>query len=257
MKTLTDDEAERVLREKFGIHRPKSLMTEEQLRKRERELALEQRRDRLFSSPIRESLGVDDQGVTDETRILRDRLAPTLPLRAVQKWVNGWSNPHTQSVTKPWLIMAGGTGTGKTVAAGWAIAEVGARYVRFPEAIQDFRALTRKSSLTELDAMRLELRRKYGVAGFLVLDEIGIEETKDADDARIALGEIAELRQRWHQRTLGLTNKSAAEIRERFRTGVYDQRTLSRIQRLLVSGDVVDLAGRDLRVPSSKRGGDR
>ena len=139
------------------------------------------------------------------------------------------------------------------MAAAWAISEVGGRYVRFPEVIQDHRSFARKSGMAEQEHQRIEWRRKYGGNVFVILDELGIEGEQDRDDARMALHEFFELRQKWTQRTLVLTNKSAAELRGRFASGQYDPRTRSRLGRLLVTATedpeaiALDLGGRDMR----------
>lgn len=229
------------------VARPPKLLTEEEAAAFDRSLKAESRRERLMSSPIRDSLGEGD-----EARILRDKCEPTKALRAVQAWVGKWAGDAAQ-VTRPWLILAGPTGVGKTVAAAWAIAEVGARYVRFPDLIQDWRSHRRLESMDGHEKQRNAFRSKYGFAGFLILDEIGIEGPGEVDDARTALHEFAEIRQRWAHRTLGLTNKSAVELAQRFESGQYDQRTLSRIERLLVTGRdgkpmlALELGGTDMR----------
>lgn len=229
------------------VARPPRLLTEEEAQAFDRSLKAESRRERLMSSPIRDSLGEGD-----EHRILRDKCEPTKALRAVQAWVSKWAG-DAASVTRPWLIMAGPTGVGKTMAAAWAIAEVGARYVRFPDLIQDWRSHKRLESMEGHEKQRNAFRSKYGFAGFVILDELGIETPGEADEARTALHEFAEIRQRWGHRTLVLTNKSAVELADRFKSGQYDQRTLSRIERLLVTGRdgkpmlALELGGNDMR----------
>lgn len=229
------------------VQRPPRLLTEAEAEAFDRSIKLESRRERLMTSPIRDSLGEGD-----EQRILRDKCKPTKALRAVQAWVGKWTGKEA-SITRPWLILAGPTGVGKTVAAAWAIAEVGARYVRFPDLIQDWRSHRRLESMTHHEKQRDAFRAKYGLQGFMILDELGIEGPNDVDDARVALHEFAEIRQRWAHRTLILTNKGAHELAGRFASGQYDQRTLSRIERLLVTGRdgqpmlALELGGSDMR----------
>lgn len=239
------------------MRNPPRLLSEEELAVHERELRRESRRDRLSNSPIRHELGEGD-----ESRILCDRMSEDVhAFRVVREWVRRWTG-EAASVTRPILIISGPTGSGKTLSAAWAIAEVGGRYVRFPEVIQDHRAFGRKESMVAQERQRDEWRSKYGIRGFVVLDELGIEEEEDRDDARSALNEFFNVRQRWDQRTLVLTNKSNAELLERFQTGQYDVRTRSRINRLLITAErnedqlSVDLKSGDMR-RSSKRGGDR
>lgn len=229
------------------VANPPRLLSEAEVLAFERSLKFESRRERLMASPIRDSLGEGD-----EARILRDRCEPTKALRAVQHWVGKWTG-DAASVTRPWLILAGPTGVGKTMAAAWAIAEVGARYVRFPDLIQDWRSHRRLESMEGHERQRNAFRVKYGFPGFMVLDELGIEGPGDLDEARTALHEFAEIRQRWAHRTLVLTNKSATELAERFKSGQYDARTLSRIERLLVTDRegnpmlALELGGTDMR----------
>lgn len=233
------------------LRKPAHLLTDEEAAAFDRGLKLEARRDRLMSSPILDSLGEDD-GVPDEVRILRDQCVPTLALRAVQKWVGMWTGPAAP-VTRPVLILAGPTGVGKTMAAGWCVSEVGARYVRFPELIQDHRAFARREGMDDMERQRATFRRKYGGQMFVILDEVGIEKESEREDAREALHYFFEIRQKWSQRTLVLTNKSNAELVERFRTDVYDKRTLDRLKRLLVTTEhdpdllAVDLKGESMR----------
>ena len=238
---------------------PAHLLTEEEILATERELRRESRRDRLLGSPIVHELGVDLDGVTDIERILNDKMDERVhAFRLVREWVRRWTGPAA-SVTRPILILSGPTGSGKTLAAAWAIAEVGGRYVRFPEVIQDHRAFARKETMGAQERQREEWRAKYGLRGFLVLDELGIEEEGDREDARAALTELFNVRQKWDQRTLVLTNKSNAELLERFATGQYDGRTRSRITRLLITAEKnedqlsVDLKSDDLRRRSPAR----
>lgn len=240
---------------------PARLLSEEEMAVHERELRRESRRDRLLNSPIRHELAQDGE-MSDEERILNDRMSEDVhAFRVVREWVRRWTG-EAASVTRPILIISGPTGSGKTLSAAWAIAEVGGRYVRFPEVIQDHRAFSRKESMVAQERQRDEWRSKYGIRGFVVLDELGIEEEEDRDDARSALNEFFNVRQRWDQRTLVLTNKTNAELLERFQTGQYGVRTRSRINRLLITAErnedqlSVDLKSGDMR-RSSKRGGDR
>lgn len=250
------DEAEKVLETRFGLKRPSALLSEEEAAAFDRRLRVTERRERLMGSPIQDSLAEGDSRC-----ILEDRLERTHALAAVAKWVGGWSG-QARAVTRPWLIVAGPTGTGKTIAAGWAIAEVGGRYVRFPDLMQDHRSFARRASLREQEVQRGEFRSKYGFAGLLILDELGIEGEgeEERSAARLALHELVEMRQRWTHRTLVLTNKPSHELAERFETGQYDARTRSRLERLLVCDRAgtpllaFDVKGEDMRRrPAKKR----
>jgi len=240
-------------------HLKPQVLDEAELQARERSLRLEARRERLMTSPIRESLSSSPETpgsartVTDEWRILHDRCEHTMALEAVQRWVHKWASVHTASITRPALIIAGPTGIGKTMAAAWAVAEVGARYVRFPELIEDHRAFQRKAGIRELETERHAFNAKFVRPGFVILDELGIEGDRDRDGAKEALAYFVEKRQMWHQRTLVLTNKSNAELLARFESGQYDQRTLDRLRRLLItaveddSRIALDLKGDSMR----------
>lgn len=248
--TMSDAERERLLFERFGIAKPSALLTEAEAAAFDRGLKSEARRERLMTSPIRDSLAEGDAA-----RILGDKLQKTLALVGVQKWVKGWTG-KAASITRPWLIVAGPTGTGKTIAAGWVIAEVGGRYVRFPDLVQDHRSFSRKGSMREHEIQRAEFRAKYGFTGLLVLDELGIEGESDRDAARDALHELVEMRQRWAHRTLVLTNKMRADLEERFTTGQYDPRTRSRLERLLVTDrDGTPLLAYDIKGADMRRAG--
>lgn len=247
-------DADKTLEERFGIRRPAHLLTEAEAREFDRGIKLSERRERLERSPIQDSLAEGDT-----KRVLEDRIHRTNALAVVQRWVGGWSG-QASTVVRPWLIVAGNTGVGKTLAAAWAIAEVGGRYVRWPELMQDMRALGRRGSLREQEATRHELRAKYGCAGLLIVDELGIEGETDEErvNARAALHELVEMRQRWTHRTMVLTNKPSAELAERFEAGLYDPRTRSRLERLLVCDRDgtpmlgVDVKGDDLRYGPSE-----
>lgn len=242
-------DSERLLAEQFGIRRPPHLLTEDEAKTFDRSVRSSERRERLIGSPIMDCLGEGDA-----RRVLEDRIHSTHALAVVKKWVTGWTG-EARSVVRPWLILAGPTGVGKTIAAAWALAEVGGRYVRWPDVIADHRALGRRGSLREQEATRHELRARYGGAWLLILDELGIEGESDEERiaARTALHELVEMRQRWTHRTLVITNKSSGELAERFASGIYDPRTRSRLDRLLVLDRegapliAVDVKGDDLR----------
>lgn len=152
----------------------------------------------------------------------------------VRRWLN-------DPASKPVLILAGGTGTGKTVACAWALAKMGGEYVRaidLPKRFEPFRG--------EAEALN--------VAGheLLVLDDLGTE-TRSGDgrpDRRFmpALYDIVDQRQgvirrgtRWlPRRTLITTNVKRGEFKSKYA----DERILSRLRQC---ARWVALDGADMR----------
>ncbi len=90
------------------------------------------RRTRLLEAGFRNSADAEDA-------IVAARLKPTAALRAVQGWVKriGEHEAAPRAVPSPHriIVLAGGYGSGKTVAAGWAVAELGGRVVHAKELV--------------------------------------------------------------------------------------------------------------------------
>ena len=153
-------------------------------------------------------------------------------MEAVRSWV-------AASEPRPLLVLAGGTGTGKTVAAAWALARIGGEYVRAVD-------LARRSEPYRNEA---EILRPAS-SELLVLDDLGTEASSDRGrDRRFmpALYDVIDQRQgvmrrgtRWvPRRTLITTNLTKKQFREQYP----DERILSRLAQCCtwVSLDGVDM----------------
>lgn len=233
------------------------LPTEAEVQRRERELHGDTRLARLSSSGIRPRLEDGDAGI-----ILRGpRVTPSFA--RVEAWVWQLMNPEHRSPTwGPWLWLGGPRGIGKTLAAAWAIAEVGGRYVTMRGMMLDQeREQRRRAGLLYGRDAGPTFAARYGVHALVVLDELGQEEpeggTREAVSkarglAKVALHEFVDHRKGKTTPTIVLTNKSAASIRQRFSDGTYDQRTESRLRQLLTRDKTTraglhDVGGDDLR----------
>lgn len=139
----------------------------------------------------------------DAERIARDEL-DTDAWRAVLAWLG---------TSSTFLVLSGGTGTGKTVAALGALARRGGVMVSSLDVVRAWR--------NEHDEARM-LRSRILDSGFLVLDDLGVE--SDRDNARTALQELVNARQ-GACRTIITTNLSRASF-----GSAYDARTLERIE---------------------------
>lgn len=213
-------------------HRPKRLLTDAEAKARDevrgQRTAREERFERLRASGIASHLGRDRSGMADVTRIVRGELQAREALALVQ----GWARPER---VQRWLIVAGRTGVGKSVAAGWLIARDGGRYVTIDELAQLHSSLERGLAPQTHDEVLGRLR-KLVEARVLVVDELGKETRPRAPVVASALHWLVEARQavpqadRW---TLVMSNLDSSVLRERFRTGWYDTRTESRLRPLL------------------------
>lgn len=143
--------------------------------------------------------------------------------------------------SRPVLILAGGTGTGKTVACAWALAKLGGEYVRAIDLPKRFEPYRGEAEPLNVAAHEL-----------LVLDDLGTE-TRTAEgrpDRRFmpAFYDIVDQRQgvmrrgtRWlPRRTLITTNVKRTEFRSKYP----DERILSRLRQ---SASWVSLEGADMR----------
>jgi hypothetical protein len=221
------------------------IVPEDELRAIKRDGERELRRDRLRQSGIRRHLsdGDPENGVpSDERMILDGLLKPLPPVRLVRLWGDRWETGQGRSM----LWMNGPRGIGKTLAAGERIAEWGGRYMSFQQLIRDTQARDRGTR----DA-QAQWARSYAGQHLVVLDEVGLEEERQKDHARIALHEFVEVRRRRATPTIILSNKRGDVIRERFRTDWYDKRTQSRLAQVLfldaAGKGLHDVGGEDLR----------
>lgn len=157
--------------------------------------------------------------VTDEdfARIVSRRL-DTPAASAVSSWLD---------TSSAFLVLCGGRGTGKTVAALHAIASCGGQIVTSIEVGRAWR--------NEHDEARA-LRTRILNAHLLVIDDIGVELDKEA--VKVALQEVVNARQSVH-RTVITTNLSRAVFDKSF-----DDRTIERIHH---RGVCVSVPGTSMR----------
>lgn len=185
---------------------------------RERRLA------NLRRSGIAKHLGRDERGVGDVTRIVRDELEPREALGLIQTFAS-----EARMSPKRWLVLGGGKGVGKSVGAGWLLARSGGRYVTVHELVELHSALSKPLAPATMDLINERLDALIN-ACVVVLDEVGQELNAPLFraafhwfvEARIALPQGT----RW---TLVMGNLSGEAIRGRFKSGVYDERTASRL----------------------------
>lgn len=155
----------------------------------------------------------------EDTRDCRDYHCDNL----VRRWLTRASAPVGGPVPQ-FLALCGPTGIGKTVAAAWAIAEVGQGIA---------------ISSTELMQARKERAAALWGARILVLDDLGTEQDEPGKFAS-ALYDLINKRQRerW-MLTLITSNLSRTALVAR-----YDARTVQRIRH---RGYIADVLGRDMR----------
>lgn len=170
-------------------------VSDEELARYEAEIARAARRERLRDSGIYSSITAEDV-----VRLHEDSLEPTAALSLVQRWVASIGEAR-KAKTIPRvrvLVVLGTPGTGKTVAAAWAVAREAGRYVQFDDLVRSYHA--------PFNPDRKPYFRARGAA-VLIVDEVPVE----ASDARTAmLRDLIDHRQRG-QLTLFLGNCSAAQ----------------------------------------------
>lgn len=180
------------------------VVSDAELARYERRRERERREELLRTSGVAEVLSAHGLDA-----VVRDRCEPTRALELVQQWL-----------ASPWpvMLLCGPPGTGKTVAAAWALAARPGRYV-------------------ELERLCQLRRERYGDPGetywrclqaeMLVVDELGAEEDRARGVA--TLHEVIDRRQRCPRRTMLLGNLDASQLRAR-----YDERTLDRLREVAV-----------------------
>lgn len=157
----------------------------------------------------------------DFRRIVRNE-PDTKAARAVRAFVSAASNPRAR-----FLWLTGARGVGKTVAALWAISEVGGLCASAEEVRRAY-----SQEHAEAQALRPRLER----CGLLVVDDVGT--AKDEADEERALFELLNRRQGGRQ-TILTGNLSRSEVSRRFAGRVLD--------RIFHSGRVVDCGSKSLR----------
>lgn len=124
------------------------------------------------------------------------RLKDSRHLTVVRAWV--------ERSSKPILCIAGAQGTGKSFAAGWALAELGGAYLQANDLVRLARGSWRDRELLE-DKLRARL---------LVLDDLGTED--ELDSMHGPLLDLVDRRQGRPWLTLITVNLLAPALRERY-----------------------------------------
>jgi DNA replication protein DnaC len=175
-------------------------------KERERKLELlQQRSRRIAASPA--------LTLTDRVQMLlvRDALEPTPALKAMRDWLG---TPRH----RPVIILSGGTGTGKSVAAAWFHVERGGVWLRAEQATRIF-AANFGEQYAEQDRVR--------DARSLVIDDVGSE--LDVQRMQAVLLELFDCRKSSETDTVLTTNLCRRDFMERYG----DERLISRMFELV------------------------
>lgn len=162
----------------------------------------------------------------DARAVVEGTLDNTFAIRATRRWLD--TRPT------PWLVLSGGVGSGKTLAAVYAAAELGGAYITAPELVESFARAARERD--EPAVLR---------ASLLVLDDLGTEDEKPGAFAS-ALFRLLSHRSR--RRTVITTNLPRERVLDPAR---YTLRVTERLEHLTTTRDgrslIVELGGRSLR----------
>lgn len=228
MESLKDMRAEL---EQLCLRGMQTALDEGEIQRRENARRREEMRERRVKRrDILDAMHVplDDDG---RARVIREDLRETKPLLAV-KTALGLSRPHR------FVLLTGGNdsgrsvGTGKTTAAAYALVTLGGGLY-----IESSELATIAASRRFEDRERMRLAREVEC---LVVDELGVEASRDARTARdAALFDIVNRRQSKPKVTILITNLSTRDI-----TTQLDERVRSRMRQSFV---VVDCTGNDMR----------
>ncbi len=141
--------------------------------------------------------------------IVTDRLTPTIEaLEVTRAWVK---------TGRPFLVLGGHTGRGKTVACAWTLAEHGGMYVDGPELVR------LASSWNQQDADRL---RALEGARLVMFDELARDDELTRGE-KTAVFRFLNERQGARQRTVIATNRHPQYLLQR-----YEAHTMHRIKQL-------------------------
>ncbi len=171
--------------------------------------------------------------------IVEDQLQERPALGFVRTW---WAEGDPY---RPWLIIGGNIGVGKTWAGAWVLAERGGRYVTAAELIRAHKAKADARGPIATPIADANWTRIVGCA-VLVLDEFGREEWADTS---APFHDLAN--ERGARPTLVLSNVSSADVRAAFTSGALNPRTASRLKDLALKDRAGracwDVAGEDMR----------
>jgi DNA replication protein DnaC len=169
----------------------------------------------------------------DIERLIADTVDVTPAMRAVKRWLD--VSPTA------WLVLSGGTGTGKTVAAAYAAAELGGVYVT----AKQLRPLVIKAMWSNEKHPAPPLAHAMMTSKLLIIDDLGTEDD-DAEKFGSALFEV--LNRRLALRTIITTNLSPSDLLDPKR---YGERVVDRIRHLTTTSDgksaALELGGKSLR----------
>lgn len=164
--------------------------------------------------------------VEDARAIVDGKLNETRAVRVARKWLD--TRPT------PWLVLSGGVGCGKTLAAVYAAAELGGMYITAPELVECFARAAREK--TEAAILRTPM---------LIVDDLGTEDDKPATFAS-ALFRLMSHRNR--RRTVFTTNLTRERLLDPER---YTLRFAERLEHMTTTADgrslIVELGGKSLR----------
>lgn len=207
-------------------------VSDEEIAAYERRMLREVWKERLANS------GIDGLREDDRARILADDLHPTTALTAVRRWLVGAMRTKDPGVNM--LVLVGGMGTGKTLAAGHAISRNGGLYATVETYLRDYERWLRDRSYDDKSAPSMW---RYKRAHLVVLDELGTE--TDAALMTRAFERLIDSRQsRRRELTLIISNLSRDDFVSRIRSGVYGARTYDRMKR---DARVIECRGDSMR----------
>lgn len=183
--------------------------------------------------------GIDALRDEDRKLILTDKLAASTALTKVRQWLGAAMRTAVDPGVNT-LVICGGMGTGKTVAAGWAISRHGGVYATVETYLRDYDRWLRDRSHDDKSSPTIW---RYKRAQLVVLDELGTE--TDAALMQRAFERLIDSRQsRRRELTLILSNLSRAEVVTRVRGGAYGMRTYDRMKR---DARIIEVSGESMR----------
>lgn len=144
----------------------------------------------------------------DEARLVVGTLEETTFLRHVRTWLD---------TERPWIVLSGPVGRGKTLAAGEALARE-----RRKSCYLGARELERIFTARYGDEIDLQ-RKLIECRGIVVIDDVGRE--RDAEGMAAALLDLVDARRGRGQKSIAITNLSATQFQARYP----DERLWSRI----------------------------
>lgn len=165
---------------------------------------------------------LESSGMGERARVAAANPRPSEALEAAQQWLTSG---------KCWLVLLGGTGTGKTTAAAWVLGEV----LKQRES-GEARTASRLARMSGFDEGARELERLSNVS-LLVVDDIGAEAQTAWGQG--LLSELLDNRHQGYRKTILTSNLGAEQFKARV-----GERMVDRIRE---DGRVVVLGGKSMR----------